>query len=125
DKHGIFTQTLLNGLNGKADDEGYEPDGNITINELAKFFRKELHALAVKNGKFDEEKGQTGAVLEGQTNDFIVSFNPAANPQAKERLAKFDKLAGEQKLEMSLAEEGHNLLSRMPKLEAQQNLRKA
>lgn len=125
EKHGIFTQVLLNGLNGKADDEGYEPDGNITIGELAKFFRKELHSLAVKNGKFEEEKGQTGAVLEGQTNDFIVSHNPAAYSKAQERLAKFDKLAVELKLEMGLAEEGHNLLARMPKLEAQQNLRKA
>lgn len=124
EKHGIFAQTLLNGLGGKADVEGYEPDGNITVNELVKFFRKELHELAMKHGKFDEEKGQFPAVLEGHTQDFIVSHNPAAYPKAQERLAKFDKLVADSKLEKALAEEGHNLLSRMPKLEAQQNLRK-
>ncbi|HWY87759.1 MAG TPA: S41 family peptidase, partial [Gemmataceae bacterium] len=54
-----------------------------------------------------------------------VSHNPAAYPRAAARLAKFDKLAMDQNLDKSLAEEGHNLLERMPKLEAQQSLRKA
>ncbi len=125
DQHGIFTQTLLNGLGGKADSEGYEADGNIAINELIKYFRKELHELAMQHGKFDDEKGQLPAVLEYHTQDFIVGTNPSAYPKAQERLAKFDKLALEQKLAKGLAEEGHNLLARMPKLEAQQNLRKA
>ncbi len=125
DKHGVFTQALLNGLSGKADSEGYEPDGNITINELVKFFRKEVHDLAMTHGKFDEEKGQFPAVLEGQSQDFNVSMNPAAYPKAMDRLARFDKLVIDQKLEKNIAEEGHNFLSRMPKLEAQQNLRKA
>jgi carboxyl-terminal processing protease len=124
-KHGIFTQALLNGFGGKADSEGYEPDGNITINELVKFFRKDLHDLALEHGKFEDEKGQHPAVLEGHTLDFIVGHNPATYPKAQERLAKFDKLAADQKLEKNIAEEGHNLLSRMPKLEAQQNVRKA
>jgi carboxyl-terminal processing protease len=124
-KHGVFTQALLNGLKGEADSEGYEADGNITINELIKFFRKELHELALEHGKFDEEKAQTPAVLEGHTQDFIVGLNPAAYPKAQQRLAKFDKLARDQSLEKNIAEEGHNLLSRMPKLEAQQTLRKA
>jgi len=48
EQHAIFTQPLLDGLDkGKADAEGYEPDGNITVNELVKFFRKHLHELAV------------------------------------------------------------------------------
>src|SRR5207245_2729143 len=46
DKHGIFTQVLLDGLRGKADVEGYEADGNITANELIKYFRKHLPELA-------------------------------------------------------------------------------
>jgi C-terminal peptidase prc len=125
EKHGVFAQALLDGLKGKADIEGYEPDGHITINELIKHFRKGLHELAVAHGKFDEEKGQTPAVLEGQTSDFLVSVNPAAYPQAKARLEKFQKIAGEGKLEKQIAEEGANLLTRMPKLEAQQSLRKA
>jgi carboxyl-terminal processing protease len=125
DKHGIFTQALLNGLKGKADAEGYEPDGNITINELVKFFRKELHELAMNHGKFDEEKAQVPAVLEGQSSDFLVSLNPKVYPQAKSRLEKFQKIAKETELDKAVAEEGVNLLTRMPKLEAQQTMRKA
>src|SRR5262249_45960901 len=105
--------------------DGYEPDGNITVGELAKFVRKEQHRLAVENGKSDDEKNQTPVVLEAQVSDFIISHNPVAHPQAMQRLGKFDKLARDQNLEKGLAEEGHNLLERMPKLEAQQNLRKA
>jgi carboxyl-terminal processing protease len=125
DKHGIFTQALLNGLQGNADSEGYEPDGHITINELVKYFRKSLHELAMGHGKSDDEKAQVPAVLEGQTSDFLVSLNPKAYPQARARLEKFQRVAKEQKLDKAIAEEGVNLLTRMPKLEAQQNLRKA
>ncbi len=125
--HGIFAQAIIDGLKGKADADGYEPDGNITIGELAKFVRKEQHRLAIENGKSDEEKGQIPFVIysEGQTTDFVVDHNPAAYPKAVQRLTKFTKLADEQKLEKTIAEEGHNLLERMPKLEAQQSLRKA
>jgi C-terminal peptidase prc len=44
-------------------------------------------------------------------------------PKVQERLAAFEKLAKD--LPHNEAEEGRNLLSRMPKLEAQQSLRKA
>lgn len=125
EKHGIFTKVLLNGLNGKADVEGYEPDGNITVGELAKYVRKELPALARTVGTNDDEKGQTPIVFEMQKTDFIIDFNPAAHPQALKRLAKFDELARAKNLPKALAEEGHNLLERMPKLEAKQELRKA
>lgn len=124
DKHGIFTKVILDGLGGKADIEGYEPDGNITVGELAKYLRKSLPALARTVGKTDEEKSQQPGILEFQNNDFIIDLNPKAYPKANERLTKFDRLSKENKLEKEVAEEGHNLLSRMPKLEAQQNLRK-
>src|SRR5262249_31512599 len=39
--HGAFTQVVLNGLKGKADTEGYEPDGLVTVEELAKYLKKE------------------------------------------------------------------------------------
>lgn len=125
DKHGLFGQVLLDGLNGKADAEGYEADGNITVGELAKYVRKTLPELARANGKTKEEKEQKAVILEGQANDFIVAYNPAAHPQAEARLAKFDALVKSEKIDKAIAEEGHNLLVRMPKLEAQQNLRKA
>jgi C-terminal peptidase prc len=124
-KHGIFTKVLLDGLGGKADTQGYEPDGVVTVGELAKYVRKELADLARAHGTTDAEKDQTPAILEGQNNDFVITLNPAAFPKAHDRLVKFDKLAQDQNLPREVAEEGHNLLSRMPKLEAQQELRKA
>ncbi|MBM4071539.1 MAG: hypothetical protein FJ271_21785 [Planctomycetes bacterium] len=123
--HGIFTTVLLAGLKGKADVEGYEPDGVITVGELAKYVRAELPELARKVGKNDTEKDQLPVIFEGQTSDFVIDLNPKAYPKAHERLAKFDKLAKDNKLSHEVAEEGHNLLSRMPKLTAKQTLRKA
>jgi C-terminal peptidase prc len=124
EKSGILTQAVVQGLKGKADVEGYEPDGVITVEELAKYVRKELPDLARKHGKTDEEKSQFPIILEGQNTNFVVDLNPAAHPKAVDRLNSFEKLARQHKLAKEIAEEGHNLLSRMPKLEAQQSLRK-
>jgi C-terminal peptidase prc len=122
--HGVFAKALLEGLGGKADTNGYEPDGVVTISELAKYVRKEVSDLARLHGKTDAEKDQQPLVLENQSSDFVVDMNPKAFPKAHARLAKFDKLAQDEKFSKQLAEEGHNLLSLMPKLEAKQNLRK-
>jgi carboxyl-terminal processing protease len=125
DKHGIFAQALLDGLRGKADAEGYEGDGNIFVSELAKYMRKHLGDLARANGKTKEQKEQKAGTVEAQISDFVVAYNPAARKISTDRLAKFDALAKDKNLDKKLAEEGHNLLVRMPKLEAQQSLRKA
>jgi len=125
DKHGVFAQSLLNGLKGKADSYGYEPDGNITVTELAKYVRKEVSELARANGKTKEEREQKAGVLEAQSTDFIVAYNPQPHAASLERLKRFDALAKEFKLEEKVAEEGHHVLARMPKLEFQQSLRKA
>jgi carboxyl-terminal processing protease len=125
DKHGIFAQALLDGLNGKADADGYEGDGNIMVSELAKYMRKAVGDLARANGQTAEQRKQQGGILEAQTADFVVAYNPKAHAAALERLKKFAEIAAEQKLDKKIAEEGHNLLTRMPKREAQQNLRKA
>lgn len=123
--HGIFAQTLIDALKGKADSDGYEPDGNIMVTELVKYLRRELPNLARANGKTDEERAQIPGILDYHTSDFVVDHNPEAFPKSQERITKFDKLAADQKLEKLVAEEGHNLLTKMPKLEAQQSLRKA
>lgn len=123
--HGVFAEILIRGLTGAADREGYEADGNITIGELAKFVREEMPKLAREMGKSDEDKSQLPVVLEGQAADFLVDLNPAVHPRSVKRLRSFDALAKEKKVEKEILEEGQNLLSRMPKLEAQQSLRKA
>lgn len=123
--HGVFAQALIEGLKGKADKDGYEPDGNITVGELAKFVRDEQRRLAREQGHTDEEKGQQPIVLEGQSSDFIITQNPKASKQARQRVEAFEKLAQSLNLDKKITEEGSNLLTRMPKLEAQQSLRKA
>jgi carboxyl-terminal processing protease len=125
DGHGAFATVVLDGLKGKADIAGYESDGLITVEELAKYVRKELGALDVKIGKNDDEKGQLPVVLEGQTQNFVVDRNPAITAKTRQRLASFDKIAAKDDFPRELIEEGHHLLNRMPKLEAKQNLRKA
>jgi len=122
--HGVFAKVLLDGLGGKADTQGYEPDGVVTVSELAKYVRKELSDLARDHGATDEQKDQTALVVENQASDFVIDMNPKVFAKAHDRLVKFDKLAQEKEFSKQLAEEGHNLLSQMPKLEAKQSLRK-
>lgn len=122
--HGVFAKAILDGLRGDADTEGYEKDGNITVSELAKHVRKAVPELVRAQGKTEEEKKQKSGVFEFQASDFVVGFNAKAHALSVERLDKLEALAKEKKLDKKLAEEGHALLLRMPKLEAQQNLRK-
>lgn len=123
--HGVFAQALLDGLKGKADADGYEADGNIMVSELAKYVRKNLSELARVNGKTEDQKKQSAGVLEAQSADFLIAFNPGARATSNDRLKKFADLAETKKLGKKITDEGSKLLARMPKLEAQQNLRKA
>jgi C-terminal peptidase prc len=123
-KHGLFTQVLLDGLNGKADKAGYEADGLVTIEELAEYVRSEMPALVRKVGKTEEEKAQMPIVLEGESSNFVVDLNPAITAKVEQRLKNIKKLVIDNNITKIIAEEGEHLLQRMPKLEARQSLRK-
>jgi len=41
-KEGIFTKAVIDGLKGAADNDGYEPDGVVTIDELNKYLENEV-----------------------------------------------------------------------------------
>jgi C-terminal peptidase prc len=124
EKHGLFAQVILDGLMGAADKEGYEPDGVVTIDELVEYVAKVMPELIRKQGKTDEEKKEYPQILGARLNHFILTENPAVMPKVRERLAKLAQLKKDNKITAEVAEEGQNLLSRMPKLEAQRNLRK-
>lgn len=124
-KHGLFAKVILDGLSGKADKAGYEPDGLITIEELAKYVRTELPALVRKYGKNDEDKQkQMPIVLEGNSHNFVVDLNPEVWQKAHRLVESFKKIADKENLPKKVTEEGEFLLHRMPKLEAKQDLRK-
>jgi C-terminal peptidase prc len=122
--HGLFAKVLLDGFKGAADKEGYEPDGVVTVDELAEYFIKELPELARQHGKTKEEKEQRPLVLGSRGSHFELTTNPAVADKIKERLEKFAQLAKDKELSAALTEEGHKLLGRMPKLEALRTLRK-
>jgi carboxyl-terminal processing protease len=122
--HGIFTQVIVDGLKGKADTIGYEPDGYITVDELIKYVRKALPELARADGKTDEQKGQTPMIVEGHVSDYVLVRNPAITEQTRKRIAAFEAAAKANNLSKQIVEQGVNYLDHMPKLEAQQSMRK-
>lgn len=123
-EHGAFTTALLAGLMGEADKDGYEPDGVVTVDELTEYLGKKLPALAREFGKTPEQKRQMHFVLGGRGTHFVLTTNPKAAAKSKERLEKFESVAKETKLSDKQVEEGRQLLGRMPRLEAQRQLRK-
>ncbi|MGL6097782.1 MAG: S41 family peptidase, partial [Fimbriiglobus sp.] len=123
-KAGMFAAAVLDALKGKADGEGYEPDGLVTVDELVKSVEKDVADEARKIGKNVKEKEAVPFILGEEIAHFAVTKNPAAAPKAEERLAKLAALETAGKVAKDAAEEGRMLLGRMPKLKAQQDLRK-
>lgn len=124
ENHGLLAQIVLDALNGKADNEGYEPDGVVTIDELIKYLEKEAVQLVRKNAKNKEEREQIPMILGGRDSHFVLTHNPPVYTKVEETLKKFDQIAQDKKLASELVDEGRSFLSRMPKLEAQRALRK-
>jgi C-terminal peptidase prc len=123
--HGIFTKVLLEGMQGKADTEGYEADGLITVDELVRYMNKRLPELARKHGKTEKEKEQDHFVLAGPGTHFILTHNPAAIEANRKRLAKLAEELKSGAVPHKYAEEARTLLERMPPLKKKQELRKA
>ena len=118
--HGIFAKAVLDALQGKADTDGYEPDGVVTVDELQKYLDTQVIAQARILGKSREEKEQTPLVWGTRSNRFVLTRNPAVAPKIETELASLAKLD----LPKDVVEEGTRLISRMPKLKALQELRK-
>ena len=123
DNQGSFTRAVTDALSGKADTEGYEADGLVTVDEVQKYVEKAIPELIRDVAKTNEEKLQR-ALYFGRSAHFPLSHNPEAFKKAEARLKKFDEQKTAAKLDKEVAEEGSKLLSRMPRLKAQQELRK-
>lgn len=120
EKHGLFTHAVLEGLRGAADKEGYEPDGNVTVEELDIYLETKIKELTRQYGKTLEEKRQSPFDWGSRINHFVLTQNPAVMPKVKSRLERVGNL----KLADNLEAEGNKLLAKMPKLKADQELRK-
>ncbi|HJT79487.1 MAG TPA: S41 family peptidase [Gemmataceae bacterium] len=124
-KHDAFIQVVLDGLEGAADKDGYEPDGVVTVDELMEYLDKQLPEEVRTHGKTVEQKESTHLVLGGRGSHFVLTKDPAVADKVQQRLDKLAELKKDKKISAELAEEGEGLLRRMPKLEAQRDLRKA
>lgn len=122
--HGLFAATLLDALKGKADTEGYEPDGLVTVDELTKYLEKEIADEARKIGKTTKEKEAVPFIVGEEYSHFPVTKNPAVTKTVDGRINALENLATTGKITQEVTEEGRTLLNRMPKLKAQQDLRK-
>ncbi|HEY8503246.1 MAG TPA: S41 family peptidase [Gemmataceae bacterium] len=119
--HGVFTTVMLEALKGGADKEGYEPDGLVTVDELIEAVESDVPPRARRAGKTREEKEQLPFVEFARASHFVLTHNPKAYPGVRAALKKLDALD----LPKDVAEQGRQMLSRMPKLKAHQELRKA
>ncbi|HMF11121.1 MAG TPA: S41 family peptidase, partial [Gemmataceae bacterium] len=122
--HGLFAQVLVDALKGAADNEGYEADGVVTVDELATYLDKEVPPLGRKNLKNADDHVPFHFTLHGPANHFALTNNPAVTAKVRDRLDKLANLVNEKKLPNKYAEEGNRLLGRMPRLESQRALRR-
>jgi C-terminal peptidase prc len=121
--NGLFTTSVIDGLQGAADKEGNEEDGVVTVDELADYLDKRIPELAREHGKTKEEKEQIHFVLGGRNSHYVLTHNPKVAAEVEKRLNKFEELA-KKGLDPALVKEGREMLTRMPRLEAQRKLRK-
>ncbi len=119
DGQGLFAKVLIQGLKGAADTD-IEPDGTVAVDEIDTYLEKELPKLARQYGKTSEERDQLSIDVYARLNHFPLTSNPEVRPLVLERLAKLRA----QKLDADAEADGLRLLERVPKLKADQALRK-
>lgn len=124
DSHSLFAQTILDGLKGKADRDGYEADGVVMVDELVKHLDDELPRVARAVGKTKDEKSQHAIVLRNPPTDFALSRTPKVAPLAEKRLDRFAEIVKSAKVSKDVLAEGERFLSRMPRVKYQRELRK-
>ncbi|MFO0807045.1 MAG: S41 family peptidase [Gemmataceae bacterium] len=117
---GLFVKTLIKGLQGAADSD-VEPDGTVSVSEIDAYLEKEMPKIARQIGKTAEEKEQASIDWGARINHFGLTSNPEVRTRVLAQIAKLDSF----KLDPEAAADGRRLLERVPKLKAEQELRKA
>jgi carboxyl-terminal processing protease len=127
-ENSLFGGLTVEALKGKGEAEGYrdgyEPDGLVTTDELVRYLDKELPNEARRLGKTNKEKEGQPVAIGGKTSHFPLTLNPDETAKVKKRADALAALAKAGTLTPELTKEGTALVKRMPKLKAQQDLRK-
>ena len=121
---GLFAKTAIEALRGAADTQGYGPDGLVVVDELVKYLEAKIPEQTRQLGKTPEEKEAVPFIVGEETAHFAVTKNPAETPTVVKREAAIAGLAAAGKLDKEVSLEAGKLVARMPKLKAQQELRK-
>jgi C-terminal peptidase prc len=119
EKHGLFTTLVLEGLAGKADTEGGEADGHVTVDELFTYVSKEQPKRTPESAKREQLP-----LVARRNLHFALTKNPEVITKVTDRLERFEILVKSKNLSEEIAKEGRSFLDYMPKLESQRELRK-
>ncbi|MGL6073470.1 MAG: S41 family peptidase [Fimbriiglobus sp.] len=123
-ENGLFAKTTLEALKGAADDNGYEADGLVIVDELVKFLEDKIPEQARTLGKTAAEKESAPFIVGEEVSHFTISKNPAVTAKTETRLKAIQALLDGKSITVEIAEEGKKLISQMPKLKTPQELRK-
>jgi carboxyl-terminal processing protease len=122
--NGLFAKTTLDALRGAADVDGYEPDGLVIVDELVKYIEKKIPEQARMIGKDKNEKETAPYIVGEEVSHFPLSNNPKITSKTQERLKALREISDKKLIPAEVWIEGSVLLAQMPKLKAQQELRK-
>lgn len=120
----LFATTLRAALTGKADVDGYEADGLVTVEEMAKYVEKTMVDETRRLGKVNKDREDVSIVFGARVSHFALTKNPAVTDAVAKRVKALSDLELKGKIGKEVLTEGRGLLSRMPKLKVQQDLRR-
>lgn len=114
-----FSLILSEAFEGKADKEGDDQDGQVTIDEVTKYFTDEY----LKRVNTSDTIGLFPVAL-GKSLHFPVALNAPGLSKAIERSKQFAAKAQEASLPESVVKEGQNFILHMPRQDSDRKLRK-
>jgi C-terminal peptidase prc len=122
--HGLFYTVAVEALQGVADTEGGEADGLVTVDEFMRYVEFNLAEQVRQIGKTSIEKESVPFFIGEETSHFPITKNPKVTGKVEARLKALAELEKNSKISKDVADEGKQLLTRMPKLKAHRDLRK-
>lgn len=114
----IFTTLLTEAFNGKADKEGDDADGLVTIDEVSKYFQEEYLK------RVNSDQREIFPLVFGRSLHFTVSLNAPALEKVVQNSTKFEAKAKDANFSADVIKEGESYITHMPRQESERKLRK-